>query len=157
MYLIDSSLLVNQHTVDLVTLTQEEKDLLRLLVKIPPHQIYTADFVLTEFSLIMTRVMPKKYKKTERKIFREITKRTARIIREFLLPETNVFTPTQEEIERGSDLFLENAGKKVAEEISLPDFWLAAIAEERGLVLLTTDKALQRFARQRGIVVNQKS
>lgn len=73
-----------------------------------------------------------------------------------LIYEANIISPDIDEIKTGLALFLDYAGKKIAETISFADYLLSAIANNRGLILLTLDVALQNFAHNKGIRVNTR-
>jgi predicted nucleic acid-binding protein len=155
MYLVDTSIIVYDVIHSYLSLTQEEKNLHKFLKKIPPEQKYIPDFILTELSVVATKAIPTKYGIKNKKVIKEITCATSITIKE-LLQESNIIMPTYAELDYAADIFLDNSRKKIAQEISFPDFLLIAMAKERDLVLLTADKALIQFSKQQGALVNQE-
>lgn len=156
MYLVDTNILIYDVIHEHLSLTQEEKNLRKFLKRIPPEQIYIPDFILTELAVVATKAMPAKYGIKSKKVIKDIIYATARTIKDVLLQENSIAIPTHEEIEHAADLFLTNSTKKITQEISLPDFLLIAIAQERDLILLTADQSLQQFAKQTNVPVNQR-
>lgn len=155
MYLVDTNILVVKTLSSYVKLTKKEKEILRFFKKISPSKLYISDFIITEFAIVTTKAAPKKYGIKDRRIIKDIICTTAQAVGNLLVRDANIIMPTYEELECAANIFLDNSKKGKAQDISFPDFLLVAMAKERGLVLLTADKALIQFSKQQGALVNR--
>jgi rRNA-processing protein FCF1 len=142
LYLSDTNVLACATTLWLIKeWTPHQRQLARKLWILMPNYVYIPDFVLTEWDILVRRVLPKRYHmdKNACKFALNAYSKFLRRIEE----ESRIYHCNDKDFQVGQSFYLENKGK-----FSLADCLLLAISSNNDLVLLSGDKALNAKAKQ---------
>lgn len=146
MYLIDTNILVNYFFGDLLNLTTSERELVNTVKDLEPRERWVTDFVLAEFSLVIQKVLPKRYGFADKKsivdmYYQRITTSFANFFAVFTM-----YIPDFVEVENAvvgySDYWRLHKGEKA---LSFVDLFLILIAQKNSIGLLTADKKMLSY------------
>ncbi len=151
MYLIDTNIFTLKAVEKYIQLRNKEQLIAEAISEIPGEECYITDFVLTELTTLLTKVIPTKYSLTKKQN-EELFFGTAILVRDLILKEMNLIFPNNEEFNKGIDLYFNQFTKaNKTKLLSLTDCLLLSIAEYRGLELVTLDQKLTAAASRAGI------
>lgn len=143
-YIVDTNIIVAAFLRDFAKINNKEIKLIELLESLPSSNLFLTDFVITEFSILVQKVIASKYELKDFSKF--INLKSIKAI-EFLTNEFNIYQVDDQDRKAALSLFegliLKNPKQK---EITFTDCLLVSISKNKGLKLLTLEAKLGNLA-----------
>ncbi len=147
MNLIDTNILINYLLQDHISLIEDEKYLLYQFDNLPLESRVIPDFIITEFSNVMVKVIPSRLSLSPDET-KNLLQKVSKFINKILLPYTFIVTPSIQELTHASTLFQKQLSSKKSKKhlLDLTDLSLISISKNRKMPILTGDQSLLKFA-----------
>lgn len=143
-YIVDTNIIVAAFLRDFAKINNKEIKLIELLESLPSSNLFITDFVITEFSILVQKVIASKY---ELKDFSKFINLKSLKAIEFLTNEFNIYQVDDQDRKAALSLFegliLKNPKQK---EITFTDCLLVSISKNKALKLLTLEAKLGNLA-----------
>lgn len=146
MNLIDTNILINYILQNHISLIEDEKYLLYQFDNLPLESRVIPDFIITEFSNVMVKVIPSRLSLSPGET-KNLLQKVSKFINKILLPHTFIITPSIKELHQASSLFQKQlaAQKSKKRLLDLTDLSLISISKTRKMPILTGDQSLLKF------------